>query len=186
MINIKYGDEKYSIKSNPKEISISEFETISEILSNSDFDFVDKYSKIFKLLGCPEKIVDEIDYEEFVEVILAFKKSFTADNVFTREVEINGYKYVAFEGEEFRLKTKDMALINKSIKDNPDKFLGETLAVIYKREDLGPIEHYEPAHLKNKAKIFREHLKLDVALPYIPYISEKLINSIKLLKDDES
>jgi hypothetical protein len=61
---------------------------------------------------------------------------------------------------------KDLGLIEKVWRANVDNFSSEMLAVIFKRTDLTRTEHYAAAHLKLKAKLFKQQ-KAAVAMPYI-------------------
>jgi hypothetical protein len=47
------------------------------------------------------------------------------------------------------------------------------LAVMFKREDLTPTEHYTDAHIKQKAKLIRK-LNAAISIPYVMFIAQKI------------
>ena len=49
---------------------------------------------------------------------------------------------------------------------------------MFKREDLTNTEHYAEAHLKHKAKLFKE-LKANIAIPYLTFIAQKINQQTK-------
>ncbi len=63
-------------------------------------------------------------------------------------------------------------------------YAGEMMAVCFKRTDLSDIEHYADAHLKHKAKLFREHLTADICVPYIMKVTELLVKSLNMNNED--
>lgn len=59
------------------------------------------------------------------------------------------------------------------------------MAVIFKDVDLTKNEHYEEAHIKHKAKLFRDNITFDIAIPYIAYFSKEIIESLQMFKEVE-
>jgi hypothetical protein len=52
------------------------------------------------------------------------------------------------------------------------------LAIMFKREDLTPTEHYADAHIKQKAKLIRK-LNANISIPYIMFIANKIGQQVK-------
>jgi hypothetical protein len=184
MIKINFNGKEFEAKNQPSEILISDFEKISTILNDILRDEIDKYIEIFSILGIPEEIIDNMDYDEFVAVIKSMQDNFVIDSSFKKEFEINGYTYRSYEGDEFKLKVKEMSLIETYVKKNESKFIGEMMAIIFKRTDLSKTEHFEPSHIKHKAELFREHISTEIALPYVGLLSQKLLSNLMVLKNE--
>jgi len=172
MIKIK----DYEIPNQVTELSIEQFQKVSDISSDMGLAFVDKQIKIFECLGCPD-VWDEVSAKELKEFITAFNDVPKVDFEFTKEVEIDGYKYVAFTGEEFELSAKDLALIEKKIK-NGESDIAYIMAVIFKREDLDKKEHYAEAHIKQKAKLFSKQ-PAQIAVRYIAKVGQEASNMVE-------
>jgi hypothetical protein len=182
MVKIKYNGESYEMKNQLEELTIGEFEKISNLLNNNTLK-VEAYMDVFHILGVPQNIIDELDYDEFVSIINSFE--FTAPELgYRQSFELDGYTYVSYTGDEFKLKVKDMSLCEKYVMQNPEAYIGEIMAILFKREDLTKNEHYENIHIKHKAKLFREHMRADIAVPFIGLFSEKLIKNVVILKDE--
>lgn len=182
MVKINYNGESYEMKNQLEELTIGEFEKISNLLNNEQ-NKIEAYMDVFSILGVPQEIIDELDYDEFVSVINSFE--FTAPKLeYRQSFELDGYTYVSYTGEEFKLKVKDMSLCEKYVVQNPEAYIGEMMAILFKRNDLTKNEHYENIHIKHKAKLFREHVTADIALPFIAMFSEKLIKNVVILKDE--
>jgi hypothetical protein len=62
-------------------------------------------------------------------------------------------------------------LLKKIIKN----YISDIMALMFKRTDLSNTEHYDPAHLKHKAKLFSK-LKADIAIPYLTFVTFKITN----------
>ena len=72
-----------------------------------------------------------------------------------RTIEIDGYTYESYK-DEFKVSVKDLKSIEKLISKNPNSYIAEMVAVLYKRVDLTDKEHYEPAHIKHKTTLFSD------------------------------
>lgn len=182
MLNVRIKTEDYPLKQNPSEFTIGEYEKISSIINNDELDQIDKYSQFFVELGIPQDVMDDLNTIEFFNII----KSYTSDKFelgeFQQTIEINGRTYKAFN-EEFFLNVKDMKAIEKYVKINPNSFVGELMAIVFKDVDLTKTEHYADAHIRHKAKLFREHVTFDVAVPYVGYFSKELLGSLEMFKE---
>jgi len=179
MLTIKLESETIEIKSDVKEMNIDVFEKICGIFDNKKYDQIDKYIEIFKVLGLTEDQIGQIDAYYFIDLVKEFNLTKAEQPDFTKEIIIDGFTYQAFEKEKFVLSVRDLAKIENYIKKDNIKYIGEMLAIIYKRTDLTKVEHYTDAHIKFKADLFRKELKADIALPYLVLLSNKIIKSIE-------
>lgn len=183
MINLKFEEKTYSIKNNTDELTIGEFENICAILNSDMLTKLDKWSKVFKYLGVPEDIIDEFDSFDFIEMIKQFNM-FNGELLdYVKEIEIDGKIYVLFN-EKFKITVKENTIIESFVQKNSERYIGEMMAVLYKLEGTDKTIWYDAAHIKHKAKLFRDNVTIDKALPIIGYLTKKLVNENNLIIDD--
>lgn len=165
----------YEVKNNVTEFTVAEFEKVSAILNDENLDKFERWADVFIYLGVPVEEVNDMEFNEFANYVKVFNESnVDKESVMTKELEIEGYTYRAYE-DEFKLTVKDLKLIEKAIKNNATEYFPYMLAVIFKRTDLTKVEHYTEAHLKHKAKLFKD-LKATVAVPFIVHVA-KMFNT---------
>ena len=163
----------YEIKNNVSEFTVEEFEKISAILNDEDLDKFERWADMFIYLGVPVEDVNDMEFKEFVEHVKTFNDTkVDTESKMVQEIEVEGYTYRSYE-DEFKLKVKDLKLIEKAIKKNANDYFPYLLAVIYKRTDLTNTEHYTEAHLKHKAKLFK-NLNASIAVPFIIHVAQML------------
>ena len=166
MINI-FGKE---IPSKMDELTLEQFQKISAIHNNEEYDTLEKHCKVFEYLGITEDDMD-VDFDVFLANVKAFN-----DNNYTKadaveEIELEGYTYRA----EMKLSVKDSRIVEKIVKKDNKYYISDIMALMFKRTDLSNTEHYDPAHLKHKAKLFSK-LKADIAIPYLTFVTYKITN----------
>lgn len=171
-----YSIKGFELKNSLNDMTVKEFEKLSETLRNPNLEQIEKYIKVLEDLGMPDAIINELTDVELFEVIGAFNAN-EYDNTLIPSVEIKGYNYVAYTGDKFVLRAKDMSLIEKAIKNVPN-YMSTILAVVFKREDLGPAEHYVPAHVVHKASLFAD-LNAGKMYAYLMHITDSLNSQIK-------
>ena len=151
------------------ELTIEQFEQVTEIGNDSTLDPIDKHLKIFEYLGIPEKDFNDMPVEDFVKIVQAFNDHPKLDYPVIDTLEHEGYTYKA----ELKLTVRDTKLIEKYSLAKDKGYISKIMAVFFKREDLSSIEHYTEAHLKHKAKWLCQQ-KAPLCIPYITFISEKI------------
>jgi hypothetical protein len=153
-----------------EELTLEQFQKISAIHNNEEYDTLEKHCKVFEYLGVTD---EEMDVE--FDVFLANVKEFNKDNYTKKdpveEIEIDGYTYKA----EMKLSVKDSRIVEKIVKKDNKEYISDIMALMFKRTDLSNNEHYDPAHLKHKAKLFSK-LKADIAIPYLTFVTFKITN----------
>lgn len=173
------------IKTSLNEFSLKEFEDITAIKNSNQYeDDIDKYIKILEYLKVQTEIIDKIDFDLFLDIVKAFNDGGLESRDMTPIITIDGYNYIAYTDEEFKLKLKDLSIIQKYIKADNNKWIVKTIATIFKREDLSDIENYEPAHIEYKCKLFGD-IDVKLVIGYVFYIHEKIANKIKSQIDDK-
>ena len=154
------------------EITIEEFEKISNIHNSKELDNIEKQIKVFEVVGIEEDEWDDFKY--FVEKT----KEFNTDNYEPKdaigEIEIDGFTYKA----ELKLSVKDTKLIEKMITKENKHSVSDIMALMFKRSDLSNTEHYDSAHLKHKSKLFRTQVA-EIAIPYLNYVTNTISEHAK-------
>jgi hypothetical protein len=166
MINI-FGKE---IPSKMDELTVEQFQKISAIHNNQEYDTLEKHCKVFEYLGITEEEMD-VDFEVFLENVKEFNKDNFTKKDTVEEIELEGYTYRA----EMKLSVKDSRIVEKIIKKDNKEYISDIMALMFKRTDLSNTEHYDPAHLKHKAKLFSK-IKADISIPYITFVTYKITN----------
>jgi hypothetical protein len=162
------------------EITIQQFEGITDIHANAELDNVEKHLEVFKFMGVSDEIED-VDFEVFKEYINKFNSAKVPNSVLLKSFEVDGYTYKAYE-EDFKLTAKDTKVIEKILGNKHKGYISEVLAVLFKRVDLSKVEHYTDAHIKHKAKLIRE-LKAEVAIPYLVAVADQINKHVEKLNE---
>jgi hypothetical protein len=183
MLKVKIGEQEFSLKQKAGEFTIKEFEKLASVLNDKSINELTRYSEAFVMLGADEDVLDEFDGFSFYRLIREFKNYEMEIGEFTKHIEINGRMYESFT-EEFFFKVKDMKLIEDAVALNSEFYVGEMMAILFKDVELTKVEHYDPAHIKHKAKLFRENVGYDVAIPFISEFSSNLIKTLEAFKDE--
>lgn len=181
MITIHYNGEDITIKNQPNELLVKDLEKITTVL-NTDKTIIDKWSEILIYLGVNKEIVEDIEPEAFIEIIKRFNNiNNYSEYPFIPEIEIKGVKYYLPDGD-FKLKLKQVSLIESAIKNNQSQYLGDILAICYKRDDIEQYLQYDKAHLDYKAELFRDHLTVDYVLPILGYLTKIFVAENEVIK----
>ena len=164
MINI-FGKE---IPSRMDELTLEQFQKISAIHNNDEYDTLEKHCKVFEYLGITEDEMD-VDFDLFLANVKEFNNNNYDKKDPVEEIEIDGYTYKA----EMKLSVKDSRIVEKIVKKDNKEYISDIMALMFKRTDLSNTEHYDPAHLKHKAKLFSK-LKADISIPYLTFVTYKI------------
>jgi hypothetical protein len=176
--NVKnHGEEK--MLSLPKEINLHLFKKINKINTNPNFENIDKYLATFEILGLTSEYIDKMDSKALFTTIKDFQEDFITTGM-TNIIEIDGYTYKAYD-DEFMIGARDFAKIENKMINNEEDWFIYALAIIFKRTDLSLKEHTDKAHIDHKKKLFEEKMTMDIALPYILFISKEYIDNITIL-----
>jgi len=185
MIKIKINNEEFKIKNLVDELLIGEFEMICEILNDKVKTKMQKWSDVFIFLGVPVDAVDDFDSDAFISIIQEFNLITVNNDEIVKSFEVDGYNYVCYD-EHFKITVKEMGLIETAATKDEVKYLGEMMAIMYKRSDLTKTEHFDKAHLKFKAELFRKNISAEIAIPFITFLSKKLVKDVELIKEENN
>ena len=158
------------IPSKMDELTLEQFQKISAIHNNEEFDALEKHCKVFEYLGITEDEMD-VDFDLFLANVKEFNNNNYDKKDPVEEIEIDGYIYRA----EMKLSVKDSRIVEKIVKKDNKEYISDIMALMFKRTDLSNSEHYDPAHLKHKAKLFSK-LKADISIPYLTFVTNKITN----------
>lgn len=179
MIQIEINGQKRTMNNAINEIKVAEFEQLCVILNGDDEDVFDRYLRVFGVLGLTDEEIDVITPSEFIDLTKTFTDEDWECKEFKPTIEVDGVVYTAYSGSEFKLSVRDLAKIEKYIKQDNQKYMGEMLAVLYKDLSLDRSVHYEDAHIKAKAELFRTKVTADVILPYVNLILKDIVTKLK-------
>ena len=158
------------IPSKMDELTLDQFQKISAIHNNDEYDTLEKHCKVFEYLGITEEEMD-VDFDLFLANVKEFNNNNYDKKDPVEEIEIDGYIYKA----EMKLSVKDSRIVEKIVKKDNKEYISDIMALMFKRTDLSNNEHYDPAHLKHKAKLFSK-LKADISIPYLTFVTYKITN----------
>ena len=158
------------IPSKMDELTLEQFQKISAIHNNDEYDTLEKHCKVFEYLGITEDDMD-VDFDLFLANVKEFNNNNYDKKDPVEEIEIDGYIYKA----EMKLSVKDSRIVEKIVKKDNKEYISDIMALMFKRTDLSNTEHYDPAHLKHKAKLFSK-LKADISIPYLTFVTYKITN----------
>ena len=152
------------------EMTVEQFSKATAIFNDETKLNVEKYLDVIESLGAPPEIVDELTNDELFQIIKSFSEKTTVfdnDHTLPRTITRNGWVYEAFpEGEEFQIKARDLALIEKAV-NNKEDFYQTLLSILFKDPNLVN-ETYNKSHLEYKKSLLS---KLP-AEPYLGYLTE--------------
>ena len=156
------------IPSKMDELTLEQFQKISAIHNNDEYDTLEKHCKVFEYLGITEEEMD-VDFDLFLANVKEFNNNNYDKKDPVEEIEIDGYIYRA----EMKLSVKDSRIVEKIVKKDNKEYISDIMALMFKRTDLSNTEHYDPAHLKHKGKLFSK-LKADISIPYLTFVTHKI------------
>jgi len=175
------------VKSELSELTIQEYEDVSKILSDESKGNFEKYIDILVYLGLEIDDAESVPLKSLLEFIKAFVEG-EIEMHLNPIINIDGYDYRAIEeGEtEPRITPRVTKHIEKILSSGHKGHLSEIAAVLLRKEGLSNKEHYEPAHIKHKAKLIRENLKASDVLPYIIFATNGILTNLKDFVDGVS
>lgn len=182
MLIVKYNNKKYNVKNETNEILIGEFEDLIETM-NSEKNYIDRWSEVFVLLGLPQDVVDDMDSEDFINIIKEMNITIDRDMELTPEIEIEGILY-KLKSNEIKISVKDMRFIEDFIIKGKNKYIGDIMAVLYRNEKSDDVINYDLSHIKHKAKLFRENVTVDKSIPFIKYLSTKIVKDYTTIQNE--
>ena len=162
----------YEVPNTIDTLTVEQFDTLNTLEMDSELSSLERWLKKFVYLGVPEEVFDDYDLKQMTETVKEFNDGFNMNPDKTLEVEIDGFKYVARES----ISAKDMSMIEKIWNKDRSSFALESVAIMYKREDLTRTEHYTKAHIDHKKELFKSQ-PCKLAIPYLNEILKTVTES---------
>lgn len=184
MIKVKFEEKSYEVKNKLDEILIGDFENIISIM-NTKKNYIDRWSEIFIILGLPQEVVDNMDSSDFINVIREIDIDTNVEVELHKEITIDDILY-QLKHDEVKISVKEMRIIEKFIIENESKYIGDIMAVLYRNEKSDDIINYDLTHIKYKAKLFRENITVDKSLPFLKYLSTKIVKDFNTITNEFS
>lgn len=184
MININIQDEQYSIKNKLNEMTIGEYEKVTEILNNEKLDYIDKWIEVLILLGLSEDVIDTFGISEFTQIIKGFQLAGDVEKEIQQTITLNDKPFNSFTENDFKITVKEMAMIENVIKKKPTRYLGDVLAILYKSPDADRTINYDKSHIKFKAELIRKEVTADVVVPILNKIGQIIIKDFNTIENE--
>ena len=167
---------------NIDEMTIGQFEQVMTIINKEEHRFiVDKYIKIFKVLGADESDIQALSDDQFFQIIGAYDLNGSKIEQLPRTIEVDGYQYAAYEeGKEVHLGLSGLAKIEKAMAERD--FYSYLLAILFKREDQTSEEHWRDYNLSARRKRFKA-LPAHTYFSWVQWMAEKIKTNIEFIND---
>jgi len=75
------------------ELTVEQFEQITDLGSDSNLDPIEKHLKIFEYLGIPEKDFNDMEVEDFIKIVQEFNSHPHLEYPTIDTLEHEGYTY---------------------------------------------------------------------------------------------
>lgn len=167
----------FSMKNKLSEFTLKEFSEITVIMNNTELLHIERYLNIMETLGVSDEILNKLTDDELLNIIKNFGIDEELEKIMNSTLEIDGIEYVAYT-DEFKMRAKDLALIEKYAAQGDEDYVIKAIATIFKSSVTN--NHYDQAHLEFKFKAF-ENVELKLVYGYIPHIIEKIIRKIEAM-----
>jgi hypothetical protein len=169
----------FPIRTQFSEITVGEFDEIIKLINDPKKPALEKYIRIFKLMGGTDDIVDELTFDELIEFIKNLGNDNNQYNPVPEKIEIDGEVYKIHNGE-IKIFARDLVPIEAFIKKESIFSASFALSILLKKDTTEKIDHYNKKHIEEKrAKI--KSLPVLVFLPLIIYLTESLGQKLNLL-----
>jgi hypothetical protein len=147
-----------------EDMNVAQFSKSTAIFNEENKTNIEKYLDVMEALGASEEVIDNLTNDELFEIIKDFSREttvFDKDYVLPRTIEINEKIYESYpEGAEFKIKARDLALIEKAVAKKED-FYQTLLAILFK-------DSQNKQSVGDKKKLFSTL----PAKPYLGYLTE--------------
>jgi hypothetical protein len=167
---------------NINEMTIGQFEQVMAIINKEEHRFVvDKYIKIFKILGATDMDIQNLSDDQFFQIIKAYDINGEEIDQLPRTIELDGYRYAAYEeGKEVKLGLSGLAKIEKAMAERD--FYSYLLAILFKREDQSTGDHWRDYNISARRKRFKD-LPAHTYFSWIQWVAEKIKTNIEFIND---
>lgn len=167
----------FDFKTNINEFTIGEYELITKIAEKEENNFIQKWVDIFSVLCEDKKIISELTEEDLFAFIEKMNERKLPSNIMKNKIVIGDREWISFEGEEFKLKLKELSIIENFFNDD-EPFFARILAVVFKDPLLD--NNLDLSVISEREKIFKDLIAGDYLI-YITTIVEKITKKLDYL-----
>lgn len=176
MIIFNREGKDYNFRNEEKEVTALELAKIGQVMAKEGV-FFEKWMSVTELLG-DKGLSDVIDEDGLMCIIENMHLTNIANEV-PEKITINGRDYIAkIEGGKIVRSGRDLVKIEEAAKKGGN-WVVEAMAICYKDSQLTSVEHYTPAHIQHKTKLFSDNVMCDVAAPVFYQVGKGLIDNIE-------
>lgn len=180
MIIFEHKGKEYQLKSEPHEFTMREFIEINEIFDNKKKETVERYIDVIEYLAGKD-LADNIkdkDLTVFIEKFHINKK----EGEVVESFDLDGKVYkVDFDGKDFVIPAKDMAVMERIIKHEKN-WGGMLFAMLYKQEGMNSHDSRNIGHIKKKMGLFMDHLTADLVSPVVVKASVQIVQNVERMR----
>lgn len=165
----------FEFKTNINEFTIEEYEKITRITERKEENHIQKWIDVFSVLCEDENIISQLTEEDLFDFMEKLNEIHMPSPELKKIIEIDNRRWIAYEGEEFKLKLKELSIIESFFKEDED-FFAKILAVIFKDPLLD--NNLDIDVILEREIIFKNLIAGDY-LSYITTIVEKITKRFK-------
>jgi hypothetical protein len=169
----------FKFKTNINEFTIEEYEKITRIVDRQQENYIQKWVDIFSILCLDEDIISQLTEEDLFAFIAKLDEVNLPSSEMKKSIKIGDREWIAYEGEEFKLKLRDLSIIETFFKEKQD-FFAKILAVVFKDPLLD--NNLEIDVILEREKLFKNLIAGDY-LVYITTIVEKIVKKLESIDD---
>lgn len=184
MINIKFNNQTYNIKTTIYEFDITTFEKLIQILNNKEYSLYDKWINVFKLVDIPDDIINSLSIDEFNNIVSEFDLKIDIIDIY-KSIKIDGVEYFAYKNK-FDISIKDFILMQNYLDVNPLKNITKVMAILYKsKEEIKNNVNFDYNYIDAKSLKFKS-VTSNYCIPIYNLLNTILLETIKSELNEKS
>lgn len=176
-VELEDGENKiFNIKNELSEITLGEFQEISNISDGDSTYQFEKLLNVILILSEDKRVVDYIYEDNFYEILEELKFNgipMDMDEEYIINKKIFKVK-LNKDGSDIFLYISQLSEIEKILINNPKNHLGKIMGILFKSEGMNS---------NHKEKFLKDHMTMDIAMPFISRLNIKVLENIKNLME---
>jgi hypothetical protein len=167
--------QNFSLKTSATEFTLSEWETLSELLTDSTGGYIVRYLSAMTLLGIPDDILDLVTEDELFAFAMAINEdSAVIDPALPQFITIGDEIFTTYVGNQFGLRARDASYIESSMRVG-DNTISNMVAVCFRSNKTD--KHYSDEEIARKVQLFKSE-PAKIFIPFAVAITENLSKKI--------
>lgn len=160
MVTIEKEGKNYDVKNDLNEITLQEFDRITEIYSDEKENNINKFIKVITELGLPYEVSNELGYKSLIKIIQELNLK---GSELKYEFKLKDREFKVEDLEE--LSAGKLAKIESVYTEDKDMKTARIVAIVTGTDDI---------------EFLNENLTVDIAGPILTKIDLDLLENIKL------